>query len=299
MKNIKKILIAVDLDDLSLEVLEYGVTLSILLNAKVKCIHVSNPYSTTLIKEANDIEGSFIPGQDKFTNIEDVLQQDLNSLQHLIDIVKDRLGLENHPIETEVISGFTVPEILAESNSWHASVIIVGMHKNPFKPGKSSIVSELIDQTKTSIIIVPSTYVNRNLDKLSVFINFQFDELNLILDVVEWVRQNNLEIIFTHIIDQEKDLLVIKNRLSTYHRLFKNEIKSGSVSFQVKTKHMSEVLTSLSNDDGVDLNILRSQKRHWSLFLLKAIESDTALKYIKVPLMIWKDAVPSKVIIQA
>ena len=298
MKDIKKILVAIDLDDESMEVLEYGMTLGLILNAKVKCIHVSRPRPVDIIEDKNSMDQSLNDDLGLPFNIEDLLEEDLVALRHLIDNVKVRIGAKNFPIESGVVSGFPVSGILTEAESWNASLIIAGMHKNPFEQGKSSIVSSLVDQAKVSVIIVPSSYINRNLDKISVFVNFQFDELTLILDILEFVKLNELELIATHIIDDNTDLLLTKSRLTSYHRLFKKEIKSGIISFQIRTKVISEVLPSLSDEDGVDLVIMRSQKRHWKLFNFYAKESDQALKSIKVPLMVWKNDIPVKEIIE-
>ena len=188
-------------------------------------------------------------------------------------------------------SDFAVPGILAESNEIGADLIVVGAHVD-FKRKDLSISNlskEIIDRSEKSVVVVPSTYGNRNLDHMCMFINFEFNELTMIQDMIEVAMNNDVHLSFVHIMDTEEMMTKIEENIMVYRRLFLNDEDHTYISFSLKSGKISDIIDDLTNDMDVDLIGLKSQKKHWDLFGLQKTFDYEVLNHIRVPLYIWRN----------
>ena len=86
-----------------------------------------------------------------------------------------------------------------------------------------------------------------------------------------------------------KDLENAAKRLVTYKRLFFDEISKGGLSFQIEEGSVPEVIDDLQRNEGVDLMVMRIEKRHWKLFTNSSSFSNQVFKNIRIPLLAWSE----------
>ncbi len=294
MNKINNILVAVELDKESLSVMEYGITLGLMLDANVRCLHVTRPMANRIVKDESGLlvdEYDSIEQEDLHVNLEKMMSDDLEKLRSMVLTVRSKMDLDDHPISANVRSDFAVPGILAESNEIGADLIVVGAHVD-FKRKDLSISNlskEIIDRSEKSVVVVPSTYGNRNLDHMCMFINFEFNELTMIQDMIEVAMNNDVHLSFVHIMDTEEMMTKIEENIMVYRRLFLNDEDHPYISFSLKSGKISDIIDDLTNDMDVDLIGLKSQKKHWDLFGLQKTFDSEVLNHIRVPLYIWRN----------
>ena len=292
MHNIKRVLIAIELDKEALEIIEYGITLALIMGSEVKVLHVTRPH-------LNDIDTSgenWILEEKGLAAIpiishEEKLIQDTESLEFMVDEVRKKMNIDDLKLEYQVTSGMALPVILDAVHEVDDSLLIVGMqssHANDFLFG--SVALELIDRTDTPIVLVPYTYVNRTLDKIALAINFEFSEFDLILHAIKWSKSANLGLTLFHIEDDTKDQSTTSSKIDSYMELLAPHVKEIDFSIESRVGKITQIVEQLSSNDGADLIVMREKKRHWNL-LPRAYESSTSIaRKIRVPLLLWKDS---------
>lgn len=296
MKNIKKILIAVEFDDDSNTVIEYGITLGIMLDASVRVIHISRPIANRIIY---DLDGELI---DEFKDVdseiddldEDAMEvmeeNDLQTLKTIVGKVLHDMDLDHHPISIGVSADFAVTGIINEAEKINADLIIVGGHVDFRHKDRSisNLSKEIINRTTRSVLVVPSSYGNRNLDHICMFVNFEFGELTMIKDMIEMAIETNVNLSFVHILDKDEKLVEINQKLEVYNRLFLNLENNHLVSFKVMNGNITDVINKLVLNLDVDLFGINTKKKHWSLFGFQKSFNNQVMKQFKVPIYIWR-----------
>ena len=294
MIKINNILVAVELDKESEGVIEYGVTLGLILDANVRCLHVSRPEASELIY---DEEGILLDNYNdtsddvEVDDIDDMMDDDLQKLRAMVVTVMNKLSIEEHTVIANVRSDFAVSGIIAEAEETAADLIIVGAHVDYRKQdmGISNLSRSIIDKSSKSVVVVPSTYGNRNLDHVCMFINFEFGELTMIQDMIQVATNNGIHLSFIHILDTDEKVVAVEKKLKVYQRLFLHDEDHDLISFTMKTGNIDHIIDDLTNDMDVDLIGLKTQKKHWNLFGLQKAFDTSVLNHIKVPLYVWRN----------
>lgn len=287
MKTLKKILIVADLDDSSLHVLEYGMTLGLMFGAQLKCVYVRVPNSIMTVGQDESypysIEGIGLPTRNEETRL-----YDLDTLQSLVSVINKRLDYNDINVESEVIIGHTIETILLESNTWEADLIVLGMFTDQKRSNQAPVPQEIITKTKTNVIIIPTTYCNRNLDKIGIFINFQFEEISMILNMINIARENKLELELIYSMEKKEQIQEVKKKLNIYHQLFDKDIRNGMIGFKLSLLDIRDIIFETTKDDRIDLFVTPSIKRTWPLFIPG--REYEMLNYIEVPMLVWKES---------
>ena len=185
MKNIKQILVASELDSEAIEVMEYAVTLGMLLDAQIHCIHVSNFSLAPLLEPDSVSDIDLAEGESEVQRI--IRMQLVESKEALKNIVRDvasKLKLEQLDVDLSAVTGPIVPSILQCADEIDADLIITGAHIDLKSDGiLDNLAYDIIEKGERSVLVVPSTYVNRNLDEVALFINFEVEEISLLMDL--------------------------------------------------------------------------------------------------------------------
>ncbi|MDF1698889.1 MAG: universal stress protein [Saprospiraceae bacterium] len=292
MEHIKNILIAVELDNNSEVILEYGITLGVMLDATVKCLHVVRPISNRIPYDADDLP---VENYSEFLtehtdSVDDMVEEGISKLRDMVTKVKKKMEVIEHPISVNVIPDFAVTGILKEAKNSNSDVIILGSHVDYRKKDNaiSNLSRKIIDESEQSVIVVPNTYGNRNLDHICVFVNFEFGELDMIQDMIDVVRWNGLHLTFIHVLEEKESSIDVEKKLDTYRRLFLGFDEDPLISFRYVEGELNDIIDDLSNDLEVDLIGLRVKKKAWRIFNLENTFEKKIMNHIRVPLYIWK-----------
>ncbi len=294
MNKINNILVAVELDQESETVIEYGISLGLMLDANVRCLHVTRPMANRILMDESGLpidKFDLTEITDIEIDLEEMMDDDLEKLRAMVLKVLNKMDLDDHPISANVRSDFAIPGILTESYETAADLIIVGAHVD-FKRKDLSISNlskELIERSSKSVIVVPSTYGNRNLDHMCMFVNFEFGELTMIQDMIEVAATNDIHLSFVHIMDEGETVAEVEKKIMVYRRLFLNDEDHPYISFRLKSGEISDIIDELTNDMEVDFIALKTKKKYWNLFGLQKSFDSKVMKHIRVPLYIWRN----------
>ena len=293
MNKINNILVAVELDKASEAIIEYGITLGLMLDANVRCLHVSRPLSSRLIyDDSGELLDTYIDsvGSSIVEDIDDMIEDDLKQLRAMVITVLARMSIEDQIVMSNIRSDFAVSGILSEAEETATDLIVVGADVDYRKRdlGIGNLSRSIIDKSSKSVIVFPSTYGNRNLDHMCMLINFDFNELTMIQDMIEVSNRNEVHMSFIHILDEEEKVLDADKKLKVYRRLFLQDEDHGFISFNLKAGKIENIIDDLTNDMDVDFIGIKANKKHWNLFGLQQAFDGKVFNHIKVPLYVWK-----------
>jgi nucleotide-binding universal stress UspA family protein len=287
MKTIRKILIVTGLEDSSPDVIEYGLTLGLMLGASIKCIYFRHEAICEEVLIDESLEQKAGTDNGKTTIDERSIMQDLDTLQCLVGVIQESFADIGMQIETEVKCGAATNNILKEINEWGADLVIMGMFTNMENIQNAIVPKDIILLSQAHVMIFPSSRGNLTLEKVGVFIQFQFEEIVMVLDMINIAKENNLDIIFLHQFGDVNGALEVNRKLKLYQKLFEEDIKSGFISFKLSVQDCAQTITELPENDGVDLFVTRlTESQKTSNVSSHFFE---LLQDIKVPTLIWKD----------
>lgn len=296
MKDIKTILVASELDKESYEALTYGITLGLMFDASVSCIHVVKPSPIDVVKETLQI-GSAKYGE----ALKKAKEESQNLLGHIIDIIAQDLGVGEVEVDLKIVSGPPLDSILTYAEIIEADLIVVGTEsKSRFlQTPHLHLALELINRGNHNVLMIPSDFRMERIEQIGAFINFEVDEIQFIYKLMQLAKKTENSIKCIKVVESTSEAINAESLLKSFERLFSREIGSHQVSFEVIIGAIPSVVNSLKEANNIDLMVIKAHKRHWDMFSASASFSDRIIKNIKCPLLVWKsDEEVKKIVIK-
>ena len=145
MHHMKNILVAVDLENGDLKLLEHASALALKFDAKVWIVHVAAP------------DPDFVGFDAGPAYIRKTLADDLRDEHKALRQYSDNLRVKTVDVECLLVQGPTVATIFDEVNKLEADLLIIGSHKHNFlkRVFGEDVSHQIISKSKTPILIIP------------------------------------------------------------------------------------------------------------------------------------------------
>ena len=285
MKHINKILVASELNQESYEALMYGITLGLMYDAEVSCIHVVKPSPIDIIKETLQI------GSAKYGDaLKNAIEESQEILTHIIDVIGRELGVGEVDINLKIVSGNLSNCIMDHAEQINADMVIIGTESGSrfSRTPHTNLALNMIKLEKANVLLVPSGFRMERIEAYGAFINFESEEIDFINKLIKHARNTDKGVKLIHVLEGGKGLDKAKEYLRSFERLFAQEKAKGEIEFIIETGNVKEVVNSLNQKHGIDLMVIRAYRRHWGLYTSSSEFSDEVIRNIKTPLMVWK-----------
>ena len=296
MKDIKNILIATELNKESYEALTYGITLGLMFDASVSCIHVVKPSPIDIIKETFQI-GSAKYGE----AVKNAKEESQNLLGHIIDIIAQELGVGEVEVDLKIVSGSLHDSILNYAEKIEADLVVIGTEPRSrfLQTPHTNLALELVDAGNTNILLVPFDFKMERIEQIGAFINFEVDEIQFIYKLIQISKKTENSVHCIKVVENKSEAIKAENLLKSFERLFSGEIRSQQVRFEVIIGALPLVVNTVKENHNIDLMVIKAHKRHWDMFSSYSSFSDRVIKNIKCPLLVWKNnEVVKKIVIK-
>ena len=141
----ENILVAVDLENGDLKLLEHASALALKFDAKVWIVHVAAP------------DPDFVGFDAGPAYIRKTLADDLRDEHKALRQYSDNLRVKTVDAECLLVQGPTVATIFDEVNKLEADLLIIGSHKHNFlkRVFGEDVSHQIISKSKTPILIIP------------------------------------------------------------------------------------------------------------------------------------------------
>jgi len=287
MKDINTILVASELNKESYEALTYGITLGLMFDAKVNCIHVVKPSPIDIVKETFQI-GSAKYGE----ALKNAKEESQNLLGHIIDVIAQDLGIGEVDVDLKIVSGPLQKSIVNYAESIDADLVVIGTEPGSkfLKTPHTNLALNLIDKSKTNVLMIPSDFRMERIDQLGAFINFEVDEIQFIYKLMHLAKRTENSVKCIKVVENKAEAIKAEHLLRSFERLFSGEMGSHHVSFEIVIDPLPIVVNTVKEVHNIDMMVIQAHKRHWDLYASSTSFSDRVIKNIKCPLLVWKRA---------
>ncbi|MFT4536653.1 MAG: nucleotide-binding universal stress UspA family protein [Saprospiraceae bacterium] len=286
MKHINNILVASELNKESYEALAYGITLGLMYDAKVSCIHVVKPSPLDIIKE------TFHIGSAKYGEaLIHAKEESQNLLGHIIDVIAKELGVGEVNVDLKIVNGALSKCIMDHAEKIKADVVIIGTEPGSrfSRTAHTNLAINMIASEKANVLLIPSEFKMERIEQLGAFVNFEVEEVDFIHKMINHAKKTENGIKLIHVIEHGESVEKAKVMQESFERLFAKEIRQDGVKFELELGALHQVVNDLKAKHGIDLMVIRAYKRHWDMYTSSTSFSDKVIRNIKSPLMIWKN----------
>ena len=286
MKHINNILVASELNKESYEALAYGITLGLMYDAKVSCIHVVKPSPLDIIKE------TFHIGSAKYGEaLIQAKKESQNLLGHIIDVIAKELGVGEVNVDLKIVNGTLSKCIMDHAEKIKADVVIIGTEPGSrfSRTAHTNLAINMIASEKANVLLIPSEFHMERIEQLGAFVNFEVEEVDFIHKMINHAKKTEKGVKLIHVIEPGESIEKAKELLQSFERLFAKEMRQDGIKFELELGSLQQVVNDLKAKHGIDLMVIRAYKRHWDMYTSSTSFSDKVIKNMKSPLMIWKN----------
>ena len=285
MKHINNILVASELNKESYEALAYGITLGLMYDAKVSCIHVVKDSPIDVIKKTLN------RGSARYNHaLKEAKEESQNLLSHIIDIIAKELGVGEVDIDLKIVTGTLSKSIMTHAEKIDADMVIIGTESGSrfSRTPHTNLALNMIELEKANVLLIPSGFKMERIEQIGAFVNFDVEEVDFIHKMIKHAKKTENGVKFIHVIESRGSLEKAKELQRSFERLFAKEIRHDGVQFELEMGELPDVVNKLKSKHGIDLMVIRAYKRHWDMYTSSSSFADKVIKNIKSPLMVWK-----------
>ena len=285
MKHINNILVVSELNRESYEALAYGITLGLMYNAKVSCIHVVNPSPIDIIKETFQI------GSAKYGSALKVAKEESQSiLSHIIDVIAAELGVGEVDVDLKIVTGNLSLSIMSHAEDIEADMVIIGTEVGSrfAKTPHTNLALNMIKLEKANVLLVPSGFKLERIEQLGAFVNFEVEEIDFIQKMIKHARNTENGVKLIHVVDKDNNMDKATELKKSFERLLYKEKNLNLVEFIIEKGSVKNMVNTLKTIHNIDLMVIRAYNRHWGMYSSSSEFSDEVIRNIKSPLMVWK-----------
>lgn len=285
MKQINNILVASELNKESYEALAYGITLGLIYDAKVSCMHVVNDSPIDIIRESLN-RGSLKYGE----AIQEAMDESQTLLTHIVDVIAKELGVGEVEVDLNIVSGTLSKCIMTHADKIDADIVIIGTEPGSrfSRTPHTNLALNLIELEVANVLLIPSGYTLERIEQFGAFIDLEVEDVDFVHKMIRHAKSTDNPIKFIHVIESNENMEKAKAHQKSFEKIFDLEIKNGKVEFLLEVGPLPHIVNTLKPKYGVDLMVVRAYRRHWDIYSLSTAFADNVIKNIKCPLMIWK-----------
>ncbi|MFO8001600.1 MAG: universal stress protein [Marinilabilia sp.] len=204
-----RVLLPVDFSDYSSRAAEMAMDWAYRLNAEITVMHVFyNPVINTLpFAEAYVYDTSI---DEMLVDLEEKAKEDMNAFMGHLKERKNKKGMDDLNIKTELFRGVAEDEIIRFSDEYEPTIIIMGTRGKDRKASDliGSVTAEVMEGARMPVLAVPEDFEYQGIDKMKkVLYATNFEESDFIaLDKLEkLVKPLDVSITFAHVCEKPSE----------------------------------------------------------------------------------------------
>jgi len=138
------------------------------------------------------------------------------------------------------------------------------------------------------VLLVPSGFKLERIEQIGAFIDYNENDIDFIKSMIKHAKKTENAAKLIHVIESEKNVEKAKHWQKEFETLFSNDIQQNNVAFYLEIGKVDTIVNSLKNKFGIDMMVIRTYHRHWSIFSSSSSFSEKVITNIKSPLMVCK-----------
>jgi len=270
--KVETILVGLDIDHDVTNIIDFSLELAILTKSKITYLHVFRPDAKT---------------QEEVNN--KVLSTHFN---HLKKLVTDSTKYQDlpHPAEFLVETGFAMEKLLSISEELKPDILMLGTvpSESQLAAYFASIARSILNHWQGKVLLVPNTFRFQSFNDILFTIDFRFQELDFLMDVLVMAELFESHVTCLHIINDDEDMHMIEANMETLRKLFQQEVKQELLSFSTSAGKTAEGIQNYINQSQTDMVCMLSDRRSLFGSMVSPSTAFQLSKSIRVPIFITK-----------
>lgn len=269
--NFRKILVAIDIDENPENLADYGLELALSLDSEITFLHSIDPN----LPDASSSES-------------DVLNLNSETLQEIVAPLNYENRIPAEGVNYVVKHGLASDVIHDYAKEHDIDLIIMGLSAKVQKSGSifSTLAIDLLNKADIPVIFIPENYRLEVIDKILFTIDFKFEEISQVLDILSFGKNIDANITGLHVVEKNEQKAVINQNLETYRRLFKYRQQKSQINFELRSGKLSEIIHDYIKNNNIDILCMMVTKQKPLSRFFNPSNAAKISKNIRIPLMI-------------
>ncbi len=276
----KKILIPTDFSDTSKNSVIYAFELAHQLQCEVELIHVLEIYKYAAGTSEAELISTILPSEN-IQEMEDLAKKSFESF--MLDI-NSKIN-SSVPYRTRVVSGHLVNEIIVQSAipEYCLLVLAVSSSQDLATRFTHNTISAILSDAGCPVIIVPSNYSYKTIQKVVLATDFNSADLDIIQKFLNMFNQLNPELTILHVTNKSIDFK-LELKMAGMKQLVYEKIKYNKVNFKLTTAK-NIVQGIIEEAKNADLLIMLKEHEGFIKSLFEASKVEKITHFLKIPML--------------
>jgi len=268
----EKILVGLDIEHENAQIIKFCLELASKSNSELIFLYAYKPS----LSDANK-------------SLESLNKSHLEQLENQVAALSDLY--ENVIVECSTKQGFTVDVIKEYAIYEKVDFVVLGIHQKKEFLEFDNVSLKLLRLLGLPVILIPETFRFVQLDHLVLSIDFEFEEIQFLCDLL--LLMNNLggRITCLHLSesDDKREKQRIYRNIKTYENIFERQILGYSLSFEILDDSDKKALEKFSLENEVDIIALMESRRNWRNQYFNNSSSAKISTDVNIPLLIFSE----------
>jgi nucleotide-binding universal stress UspA family protein len=278
----KRLLIPTDFSEISKNSIKYGFQVAVKLNLNVQLVHVLELYKFAAGTSEAELISTILPAE----NIIEMESLAMESFKKMLDELKDSLPAEvNYDIK--VVSGHLVNEMIVESALDETEIMILAVAGNQDLVTRftHSTISSIISDAVCPVIVVPSGYSFKTIDKVVFATDFNKADLDIFERFLNLFQQFKPIIEVIHVSPKVIDFKT-ELKFAGFKQLISERIIYPNVSFKlINHKNVVQGTIETLKSDNADMLLMLKEHGNFFKSLFETSKTDKIAHFLKVPMI--------------
>ena len=167
-------------------------------------------------------------------------------------------------------------------------LLIMGLSAKVQKSGSifSTLAIDILNKADIPVIFIPENYRLEVIDKILFTIDFKFEEISQVLDILSFGKNIDANITGLHVVEKNEQKPTINQNLQTYKRLFKYRQQKSQINFELRSGKLSEIIHDYIKNNNIDILCMMVNKQKPLSRFFNPSNAAKISKNIRIPLMI-------------
>lgn len=264
--NVNKILVGIDIDKSSKQVINFCFQLASKSGASLDFLYIQ--------KEFVDI------------NIDNQQIQEENLFKLIALVEEAGINYESTDFKCDVDANIFVKNgLLANVTEYDYDILVLGIHNKKGLFDREGKSLSIVNEAKIPVILIPESFRSITLDHLVFSIEFEFNEIDYLFDMVALCKALDGHLTCVHV-NTADNLQTAHNKLKTYTKLFESYIDEGFMDLEIINGTVEQSLNIFASENDVDLIVMLKERKNWKNQYLKTSKERKLVKEINIPIML-------------
>ncbi len=286
----KRLLIPTDFTDISKNSIIYGFQIASKFHLKVHLVHVLELYKFAAGISETELISTILP----VDNIQEMEATAKDSFERILNEIKSNLPAEV-PYEIKVVSGHLINELIIESavEDTELMILAVSVNQDLVTRFNQSTISAIIDDAACPVLIIPSGYSYKPVEKVLLATDFNKADLEILKRFLLLYRPLNPKISVLHVATKPGDFKT-ELKFAGFKQLIREKIIYDNIEFKLLfNKNVVKGILETLNSESFD--VLLMLKEHESFFksLFETGKTEKITHFLKIPMISFHESTPA------